>query len=51
MAEGVETADQAAALRELGCELAQGYHFSRPKPPEDFEGLMGPGGLRSMSAA
>ena len=29
VAEGVESAEQAAALRELGCHLAQGYHFSR----------------------
>ncbi len=29
-AEGVETAEQAARLRELGCDLAQGHHFSRP---------------------
>jgi EAL domain-containing protein (putative c-di-GMP-specific phosphodiesterase class I) len=30
--EGVETAEQAIALRELGCHIAQGYHFSRPQP-------------------
>jgi EAL domain-containing protein (putative c-di-GMP-specific phosphodiesterase class I) len=30
VAEGVETDEQLAYLRELGCELAQGYHFSRP---------------------
>lgn len=28
----METADQAAYLRELGYEYAQGYHFGRPVP-------------------
>jgi EAL domain-containing protein (putative c-di-GMP-specific phosphodiesterase class I) len=30
VAEGVESADQAALLEGMGCALAQGYHFSRP---------------------
>ncbi|XZO00169.1 MAG: EAL domain-containing protein [Microcoleus sp.] len=30
IAEGVETAEQLAQLRELECELAQGYWFSKP---------------------
>ncbi|HEV2724125.1 MAG TPA: bifunctional diguanylate cyclase/phosphodiesterase, partial [Thermoleophilaceae bacterium] len=51
VAEGVETPEQATVLRDLGCELAQGYHFSRPKPPEDFRELMAPGRRRSLSAA
>ncbi|WP_433794534.1 putative bifunctional diguanylate cyclase/phosphodiesterase [Actinoplanes sp. CA-252034] len=32
VAEGVETGDQAALLRALGCQRAQGYHFARPVP-------------------
>jgi EAL domain-containing protein (putative c-di-GMP-specific phosphodiesterase class I) len=34
VAEGVETADQRAALLELGCASAQGYHFCKPLPPD-----------------
>ncbi|MGZ4619290.1 MAG: EAL domain-containing protein [Frankiaceae bacterium] len=30
---GVETAQQLAALREMGCHCAQGYHIARPQPP------------------
>jgi EAL domain-containing protein (putative c-di-GMP-specific phosphodiesterase class I) len=30
VAEGVETSEQAAALRSLGCDLAQGYFFYKP---------------------
>jgi hypothetical protein len=32
IAEGVETADQLAALRAMGCRQAQGYLFGRPVP-------------------
>jgi EAL domain-containing protein (putative c-di-GMP-specific phosphodiesterase class I) len=34
VAEGIETADQLAALRELGCRFGQGYHFAQPIGPE-----------------
>lgn len=37
VAEGVETALQAHLLREMDCRYAQGYHFSRPVPIEDFD--------------
>lgn len=30
--EGVETAEQLAVLRRLGCDLGQGYHWARPMP-------------------
>ena len=33
IAEGIETREQLALLRSLGCDLGQGYHFSRPQPP------------------
>jgi EAL domain-containing protein (putative c-di-GMP-specific phosphodiesterase class I) len=37
VAEGVETAQELARVGELGCDLVQGYHLSRPLPPDDFE--------------
>ncbi len=35
VAEGVETAEQAGTLYDLGYRFAQGYHFSRPLPPAE----------------
>jgi EAL domain-containing protein (putative c-di-GMP-specific phosphodiesterase class I) len=40
VAEGVETAQQAAYLRLRGCRAAQGYLFGRPMPVADFENLL-----------
>ena len=37
IAEGVETEEQMLALRKMGCDLVQGYYFSRPIPAEEFE--------------
>ena len=41
VAEGVETAEQAQALRALGCVVHQGYWYSRPLPLADFETFAG----------
>ena len=40
VAEGVETKEQYDLLRELGCDIVQGYYFSPPLPPEKLEPLM-----------
>ena len=40
IAEGVETADQAAEARALGCDWAQGHHFARPAPAAEIEPLI-----------
>jgi len=40
VAEGVETAEQLNFLRLEGCELIQGYLFSKPLPADDFIMLM-----------
>jgi EAL domain-containing protein (putative c-di-GMP-specific phosphodiesterase class I) len=35
-AEGIESAEMADALREIGCDYFQGYYFSRPVSMEEF---------------
>jgi diguanylate cyclase (GGDEF)-like protein/PAS domain S-box-containing protein len=40
VAEGIETAEQLAALRELGCQLGQGYYFARPLGPTAVDALL-----------
>jgi EAL domain-containing protein (putative c-di-GMP-specific phosphodiesterase class I) len=36
----VESEGQVALLKEMGCDLAQGYHFARPLPSEDIPALL-----------
>jgi EAL domain-containing protein (putative c-di-GMP-specific phosphodiesterase class I) len=40
IAEGVETAQQLAFLREHECDEMQGYFFSKPLPPDAFTNLL-----------
>jgi diguanylate cyclase (GGDEF)-like protein len=41
IAEGVEEEHQARALKEMGCRVAQGYHFSVPLAAAEVENLLG----------
>lgn len=36
IAEGVETREQAQALKQMGCDIIQGYYFSRPLPAPEY---------------
>ncbi|RKP53937.1 EAL domain-containing protein [Cohnella endophytica] len=45
-AEGVESAGQAAFLKQLKCQEAQGFYYSRPVPPERFVALFDGGKVK-----
>ena len=45
VAEGVEEVSQLDALKEMGCDIIQGYLFSKPVPAETFAHLLGAGQL------
>ena len=40
IAEGVETEKQMKFIKDNGCDYIQGYYFSKPLPPEEFEKLI-----------
>jgi diguanylate cyclase (GGDEF)-like protein/PAS domain S-box-containing protein len=40
LAEGIETAEELAFLREAGCTLGQGFHFARPVPASEIPALL-----------
>ncbi|MBR4163212.1 MAG: EAL domain-containing protein [Solobacterium sp.] len=37
IAEGVETQEQLEALKAMGCDIVQGYYFSKPVPSDEYE--------------
>lgn len=43
IAEGVETEEQMKALRMMGCDIVQGFYFSKPVPAEEFEHFLSEG--------
>jgi EAL domain-containing protein (putative c-di-GMP-specific phosphodiesterase class I) len=49
--EGVETAEQLQAVREEGCNEAQGWLFSRPVPAEQARALIAAGGVLAREQA
>jgi diguanylate cyclase (GGDEF)-like protein len=51
VAEGVEGADQVAALRALGCDVAQGYHYARPMPADRLSALLDAAGTTLAPSA
>lgn len=40
VAEGVETAEEYKILKELNCDIIQGYYFSKPLPAEDMSAMI-----------
>jgi predicted signal transduction protein with EAL and GGDEF domain len=40
VAEGVETAEDAAYLRSIGCEYAQGFYYGEPMTAKEVEDLL-----------
>ncbi len=52
VAEGVETVGQWHALRDMGCERAQGYLFGRPAPPAELrDRLLAERGVAPVAAS
>ena len=51
VAEGVEDEDTMKELARLGCNIAQGFHVSRPLPPAEFSSWLADRGEQPAAAA
>jgi diguanylate cyclase (GGDEF)-like protein/PAS domain S-box-containing protein len=51
IAEGIETEEQLGHLRSQGCDEMQGFYFSRPVPPAEFEQMLRKGRRLDLAAA
>jgi EAL domain-containing protein (putative c-di-GMP-specific phosphodiesterase class I) len=50
IAEGVEEPEQLDRLREMGCDMVQGFYFARPLPPEEASRLLGRGTFATLTS-
>lgn len=50
VAEGVETLEQVDFLKEMGCDIAQGYYYARPMPVADFEAFVNKSIINQMNS-
>jgi EAL domain-containing protein (putative c-di-GMP-specific phosphodiesterase class I) len=49
VAEGIELPEQWKTLRELGCELGQGFYFARPMDAESARAFLAQGRAGELS--